>query len=110
MLLRIYFDEDAFVGDEPLWRHILARAQAAGLRGATFLQALAGYGQAGRIHSSHVIDNDRSVVCEIVDRETLLRAFAADLPRRRDIGLVSIEPVEVLHSSGMSVGSAPEDA
>ena len=96
-LLRIYTDEAAFFGDQRLYRVIVERARSSGLAGATVLQALYGFRGRHQMHARHLLEDDQSVVIEIVDEEPRLRAFVADLADLRKIGLATLEQVEVLH-------------
>ena len=52
------------------------------------------------MHTRHVLDDDRSVVIEIVDEEAKLRSFVASLGDLPDIGLMTLEQVEVVSASG----------
>ena len=101
MLLRIYTDEAAYFGDQRLFEVVTIRAREADLAGATVLQAIIGFGRTAHMHRRHMFDDDRSVVIEIVDAEAKLRPFVDGLSDLIDIGLITIEPVEVL-----SFGSA----
>lgn len=101
MLLRIYTDEAAYFGPRRLYEAITIRAREADLAGATVLQALIGFGRTADMHRRHMFEDDRSVVVEIIDEEGKLRAFVESLSEMVDIGLITIEPVEVL-----SFGSA----
>lgn len=95
-LLRIYTDEAAYFGDQRVYHVVAVRAREAGLAGATVLQALLGFGHTPHLHTRHLLDDDQSVVIEIVDEEQKLRAFAAALSDLPDIGLITLEAVEVL--------------
>lgn len=97
-LLRIYTDEAAFFGDQRVYRVIVERARSAGLAGATVLQALFGFRGRHHLHAKHLLEDDQSVVVEIVDEEVRLRNFVAALLDLPDVGLVTLEQVEVLHS------------
>lgn len=96
-LLRIYTDEAAYFGDQRVYRVIVERARTGGLAGATVLQALYGFRGAHPAHERHLLEDDRSVVIEIVDDEARLRGFVAALADLPHIGLVTLERVEVLH-------------
>lgn len=98
-LLRIYTDEAAYFGDRRLFEVIAERARDAHLAGATVLQALIGFGRSTRVHSRHILDDDQSLVIEIVDEEGKLRAFVASLDDMPEIGLITLEQVEVLRDS-----------
>jgi PII-like signaling protein len=101
-LLRIYTDEAAYFGDRRLFEVIAERARDAHLAGATVLQALVGFGRSTRVHTRHVLDDDQSLVIEVVDEEAKLRAFVASLEDMPEIGLITLEQVEVLHRGNMS--------
>ena len=101
-LLRVYTDEDALVGDRSLAETLVLRARSAGLAGATVLRGRSGFGAASRLHAHRAIDlrDNLPVVVEIVDQELALRAFASSLVDLEDIGLVTLERVEVLRYGG----------
>ena len=98
-LLRIYTEEGRRDGARPLYESIVQKARAAGLAGATVLRGPMGFGVSAHIHTVSILDlaADLPLVIEIVDAEPKLRAFAASLAGLKDIGLVTLEQVEVLH-------------
>lgn len=96
MLLRIFTDEAAYFGDRRVHEVVALRAREAELAGVTILDASIGFGRTPHVHARHMFDDDRSVVIEIVDGEDTLRRFAATLDDLPDIGLVTLEQVEVL--------------
>jgi PII-like signaling protein len=57
-----------------------------------------GFGRSRRLHNASIIDlaANLPLVIEIVDAEDRLRAFVAGLGEMRDVGLVTLERVEVL--------------
>ena len=95
-LLRIYTDEAAYFGDRKVLEVIASRARDAKLAGVTILEALVGFGRSVHVHRRHVLESDRAVVIEIVDEDASLRAFVEGLADITDIGLVTLEAVEVL--------------
>jgi hypothetical protein len=98
-LLRIYTEEARRDGGRPLYESVVLKARAAGLAGATVLRGPMGFGASARIHNANILDLSANLplVIEIVDAEDKLRAFAETLLGLRDIGLVTLEQVEVLH-------------
>lgn len=98
-LLRIYTEEARRDGGRPLYESVVLKARAAGLAGATVLRGPMGFGESARIHNANILDLSANLplVIEIVDAEDKLRAFAASLAGLNDIGLVTLEKVEVLH-------------
>jgi hypothetical protein len=98
-LLRIYTEEARRDGSRPLYESVVLKARDAGLAGATVLRGPMGFGQSARIHNANILDLSANLplVIEIVDAEDKLRAFAASLSGLKDIGLVTVEQVEVLH-------------
>ncbi len=98
-LLRIYTEEARRDGTRALYESIVLKAREAGLAGATVLRGPMGFGQSARIHNAGILDLSANLplVIEIVDAEDKLRAFAAEIVGLKDIGLVTLEKVEVLH-------------
>jgi hypothetical protein len=98
-LLRIYTEEARRDGARALYESVVLKARQAGLAGATVLRGPMGYGESARIHTANILDLSANLplVIEIVDAEAKLRAFAASLAGLKDIGLVTLEKVEVLH-------------
>ena len=95
-LLRIYTDEAAYLGDRKVLEVIASRARDAGLAGITVLDARLGFGRSAHVHRRHVFESDRAVVIEIVDEDERLRTFVDSLDDIPDVGLMSLEPVEIL--------------
>ena len=98
-LLRIYTEEARRDGKRPLYESVVLKARDAGLAGATVLRGPMGFGESAQLHTAKILDLSANLpmVIEIVDAEDKLRAFAAGLAGLKDIGLVTLETVEVLH-------------
>ncbi|WP_374389660.1 DUF190 domain-containing protein [Sandaracinobacter sp.] len=103
-LLRIYTDEAAYYGDHKLYAAIATRARDAHLAGATVLRAMVGFGRSSHVHRRHILENEQSVVIEIVDTEDRLRAFVETLAPLPEIGLITLAAVEVLRMQGQGAG------
>jgi PII-like signaling protein len=105
VLLRIYTEEGKMSGHRPLYEDIVMKARAAGLAGATVLRGPMGYGLHAKIHTAKILDLSAKLplVIEIIDEESKIRGFVAELEAIKDLGLVTLETVEVLH-----YGSAKE--
>ena len=95
-LLRIYTDETAYFGDHKLYAVIATRARDAAMAGATVLRAMVGFGRTSYVHQRHILENEQSILIEIIDNEAKLRSFVESLADLTDIGLVTLEAVEVL--------------
>ncbi|CAN1569085.1 MAG: DUF190 domain-containing protein [Caulobacter sp.] len=95
-LLRIYTDEAAYFGDRKVFEVVAGRARAAKVAGATVLQALLGFGHTPNMHRRNVLDDDQSVVIEIIDEDAKLRAFVETLADLEHLGPITLEAVEVL--------------
>lgn len=100
-LLRIYTDESARAGAKALFEAIVGKARDDGLAGATVLRGPMGFGHSHRIQNASILNLSANlpVVIEIVDGEERLRTFLESLEIMDDIGLVTLEKVEVLHHS-----------
>lgn len=101
-LLRIYTDEAAYFGDRKVFEVVALRARDAKLAGATVVQALFGFGRSAHQHRRHLLEDEQSLVIEIVDGETRLRDFARSLADISGIGLMTLEAVEVLGGENAS--------
>ncbi|WP_114227797.1 MULTISPECIES: DUF190 domain-containing protein [Sphingomonas] len=95
-LLRIYTDEAEFYGDRKVFEVVATRAREAGMAGVTVLQALFGFGRTAHVHRRHVLEDDQSLVVEIVDREDRLRAFVTAIREVSGVALITLEAVEVI--------------
>jgi hypothetical protein len=97
--LRVYTEEARRDGSRSLYESVVLKARDAGLAGATVLRGPMGFGQSAQLHTASILDLSANLplVIEIVDAEDKLRAFAAALIGMKDIGLVTLEQVEVLH-------------
>lgn len=100
-LLRIYTDESARAGAKALFEAIVCKARDDGLAGATVLRGPMGFGHSHRIQNASILNLSANlpVVIEMVDTEERLRAFLGSLETMEDIGLVTLEKVEILHHS-----------
>jgi hypothetical protein len=98
-LLRIYTEEGRREGGRPLYQSLVLKARAQGIAGATVLRGPMGFGESHRLHNANILDlsGNLPLVIEIVDAEDKLRGFVASLDALTDIGLVTLEKVEVLH-------------
>ena len=106
VLLRIYTEEGKQDGGKPLYESIVLKAREAGLAGATVLRGPMGYGIRGMVHTAKILDLSANLplVIEIVDSEGKIRAFLEELGAMRDLGLVTLEKVEVVHYGGSRHG------
>jgi hypothetical protein len=82
------------------------KARAAKLAGATVLRGPMGYGLHARIHSAKILDLSVKLplVIEIVDTEEKIRDFVAELDGMKEMGLVTLEKVEVIHYGSVPKG------
>ncbi len=99
VLLRIYTEEGKMSGTKPLYEDIVMKARAAKLAGATVLRGPMGFGLHAKIHTAKILDLSFKLplVIEIVDAEDKIRAFLGELDAMRELGLVTLEKVEVVH-------------
>ena len=105
-LMRIYTDEAARAGHKSLFEAIVCKARDQGIAGATVLRGPMGFGHAAIIRNASILNlaANLPLVIEIVDEEEKLRAFFETLTGLEDIGLVTLEKVEVLHYGAAARG------
>jgi PII-like signaling protein len=98
--MRIYTDEASRAGHKSLFEAIVCKARDEGLAGATVLRGPMGFGHSHRIQNASILNlsTNLPVVIEIVDTEEKLRTFLSSLESMKDIGLVTLEKVEILHA------------
>jgi hypothetical protein len=99
ILLRIYTEEGKMHDRKPLYEQIVMKARAAKLAGATVLRGPMGYGLHAVIHTAKILDLSVKLplVIEIVDTEEKIRSFVLELDGLTEMGLVTLEKVEVVH-------------
>ena len=109
-VMRIYTDERAkgdgtFSG--PLYDAIVKHARNEKIAGATVLRGVIGFGLDGNIQRASILDlsGNLPLTIELVDDEDKLRAFYESIRGLKDIGLVTLQPIEVLHYGGKPLGS-----
>jgi PII-like signaling protein len=94
--LRIYLGEEKREGDRPLYQVIIRQARQMHLAGATVLRGSQGYGRSARLHTADVLfSEDLPVVIEIIDLAEKIDALVAILEKRKDIGLMTCQPIEL---------------
>jgi len=106
-LLRIYTHETARAGHKALFEAIVCKARDDGLAGATVLRGPMGFGRSHHIQNASILNLSANLplVIEIVDEAEKLRNFVTSLDTMKDIGLVTLEKVEVLHKARAPVDS-----
>ncbi len=97
--LRIFIGESDRYQGHPLYEQIVLKARATGLAGATVLRSPMGFGATSRLHTAKImrLSEDLPIVIEIVDTKEKVDAFLPVLDTMMAGGLVTLEPVEVLH-------------
>lgn len=104
LLLRIFIGESDRCGHQPLHEAIVMKARELHLAGATVLRGAMGFGASSRLHTSKILrlSDDLPVIIEIVDIEEKINAFLPVLEPMVGGGLVTLEPIRVLHYRGAS--------
>lgn len=93
--LSIYFGNADIEHHRPLSAEILFRARRAGLRGATTLHGVEGYGHSGRIHGTPkwTMTDRTPITVHIVDTAERIRAFLPQLDDLAGKCLIVVDPV-----------------
>ncbi|HVU24743.1 MAG TPA: DUF190 domain-containing protein [Opitutus sp.] len=102
LLLRIFIGESDRFEHQPLHEAIVQKARELHLAGATVLRGAIGFGKSSRLHTNKILrlSDDLPVVIEIVDSEEQINAFLPVLEPMIVGGMVTLEPVRVLHYRG----------
>ena len=97
-LLRIYLKQNSTYHGKSVHEAVLKFLLDSGIRGATLLRGIEGYGADRKIHTLKILElsNDLPVVVEAVDDEEKIRALVPQL--REIIGkeLMTMQAVEIL--------------
>jgi len=101
-LLRIFVGESDRHGRRPLYEEIVLKAREAGLAGATVLRGVMGFGRHSLIHTTKILrlSEDLPMVVEVVDSREKIDGFLPVLDGLITDGLVTLEPVNVIHYRG----------
>jgi len=96
--LRIYIDSDDRFDGRPLWEEIVKRGKEYGLAGATVYKGVAGMGAHSELRSFTVwsLSQKLPLIVEIIDSESKVRGFLAQLDTILTEGLVTLEDIEVI--------------
>jgi len=94
-----------YVGDADRWEHrplyeaIVLKARTEGLAGATVFRSPMGFGATSRIHTAKILNlsTDLPIVVEIVDTAPKVELFLSKLGEMIQGGMVTVEPVKVVH-------------
>ena len=99
LLLRIFIGESDRHEHKPLYEAIVLKARELKLAGATVLRSPMGFGACSHLHTSKIqrLSDDLPMVIEIVDAEDKINAFLPVLDAMMGGGLVTLEPVRVIH-------------
>lgn len=99
VLLRVFIGESDRHDGRPLYESIVLRARAAGLAGATVFRSPMGFGAASHLHTAKILrlSADLPIVIELVDAEAKINAFLPQLEPMLGGGLVTLQPVKVIH-------------
>jgi PII-like signaling protein len=98
-LLRIFIGESDRYGHHPLYEAIVLKARESGLAGATVLRGVMGFGKHSILHTAKILrlSEDLPMVIEIVDSAEKVKDFLPALDEMIKDGLVTLEPIRVLH-------------
>jgi PII-like signaling protein len=97
--LRIYIGESDRYRGKPLYMYLLELFRRRGLKGATVIRGMAGYGSHSMIHTAGVLrlSEDLPVIVEVVDEEDAINSVLDEVKAVVKEGLVTLERVEVLY-------------
>jgi len=88
---------DIFAG-RPLYHEILDRARRAGLRGATAIRGMQGFGSSGKVRASGLagLSGDEPVVIWVTDDAARVLAFLPEIDQLPGAALIVLRPVNTL--------------
>lgn len=108
-LLRIFVGDGDKHHHQPLYEALVLKAREMHLAGATVFKSAMGYGSNSRLHTAKILQlsTDLPILIEIVDTREKIDSFLPMLDEMMDGGLVTIEPVRVIHYRSHNGKSKP---
>ena len=96
LMLRVYVSESRRYKGRDLYRALVDGMLAHGLRGATTLRGIEGFGSHRRVSCDRAVEafTDLPILIEVVDDEDRIRSFLPTLELLLDDGLVTLERVQ----------------
>jgi PII-like signaling protein len=96
LMLRVYVSESCRYKGRELYRVLVEGMLAHGLRGATALRGIEGFGSHRRVSSDRAVEAfaDLPMLVEVVDDEDRIRSFIPVLESLVDDGLVTLERIQ----------------
>jgi len=101
-LLRIYFDAALALQDQAYDAVLIARARDMRIASAAVLRVIEAYGDTAIVHGGKARDLApyQHLIVELVDTQPKLKAFVETLELSVEIGLVTLEKVQVVGYGG----------
>ena len=94
--MRIFIKESDKIKGKPLYQAIIEELLVRGIKGATALKAILGYGTTGTLHYEGIetMSYDLPLVIEFVDDEEKALSVLEELRELAGMGLITLERVE----------------
>ena len=110
LLVRIYIGESDHWHGRPLYQAIVEFLRERHIAGATVLRGIEGFGAKSHLHTTRILrlSEDLSILIEIVDEETRLRAVLPELDAMVADGLITLEKVEIVAYRAGAPGAEPK--
>lgn len=100
-LLRIFVDENARAGAQPLYLAIVEFLRKRNVSGATVFRGIEGFGSHREIHVAKVFSwiPNLPILIEVVEDESVVQALLPDLQAMIGAGLITVEAAQYMHVS-----------
>ncbi len=98
VLLRIFIGESDRHDDRPLYQAIVEQARQLGLRGATVLRGVEGFGTHHVVHKAGLLEMSTGlpIVVEVVDSEERIKTLLPKLESMIAEGTITMEYVQLI--------------
>jgi len=98
MLLRIFIGDSDRAQGKPLHEALVERAHHRGIAAVTVLHGPMGFGRHSRVHTAKLVDvsADLPIVIELVDQDSVIRGYLAEVDALLVEGLATLERVTVV--------------
>lgn len=94
--LTLWLQVQDHAGHRSLMVELVKRARSAGVRGATVLQGISGFGASGAVHHTHLLRDDAPLAIWMVDEPARIDAFVQSVEDLLDGVLVVMDDVSIV--------------
>lgn len=96
-IVRVFISESSRWKGAPLFRAIIELCRNKGIKGATVIRGIEGYGLHNKLHTGSLLrlSGDLPLIVEIVDLKANVETILPDIDNMMEGGLITMEEIDV---------------